>query len=87
MLLTRLYLRNFRVYEDALDLALPPGLVGIYGVNGAGKTHAAGGRPLDPVGQGPDEKGADPCGRASAVTASPRSSSSTRVISTWCAAP
>ncbi len=38
MLLTRLYLRNFRVYEDELDLALPPGLVGIYGANGAGKS-------------------------------------------------
>ncbi|MCU4184063.1 SMC family ATPase [Acidiferrimicrobium sp. IK] len=38
MLLTRLYLRNFRVYEDELDLALPPGLVGIYGPNGSGKS-------------------------------------------------
>ena len=38
MLLTRLYLRNFRVYEDELDLELPPGLVGIYGPNGAGKS-------------------------------------------------
>jgi exonuclease SbcC len=38
MLLTRLYLRNYRVYEDELDLALPPGLVGIYGANGAGKS-------------------------------------------------
>lgn len=38
MLITRLYLRNFRVYEDQLDLALPPGLVGIFGPNGAGKS-------------------------------------------------
>jgi exonuclease SbcC len=38
MRLTRLYLRNFRVYEDALELELPPGLIGIYGPNGAGKT-------------------------------------------------
>ncbi|MGI8491783.1 MAG: AAA family ATPase, partial [Acidimicrobiales bacterium] len=38
MLLTRLYLRNFRVYEDELELALPPGLVGVYGPNGAGKS-------------------------------------------------
>jgi exonuclease SbcC len=38
VLLTRLYLRNFRVFEDELDLALPPGLVGIYGANGAGKS-------------------------------------------------
>jgi exonuclease SbcC len=38
MLLTRLYLSNFRVYEDELDLELPPGLVGIYGPNGAGKS-------------------------------------------------
>jgi exonuclease SbcC len=36
--ITRLYLRNFRVYEDELDLELPPGLVGIYGANGAGKS-------------------------------------------------
>jgi len=38
VLLTRLYLRNFRVYEDELDLELPPGLVGIYGPNGSGKS-------------------------------------------------
>ena len=38
MLITRLYLRNFRVYERELDLELPPGLVGIYGPNGAGKS-------------------------------------------------
>jgi exonuclease SbcC len=38
VLLTRLYVRNFRVYEEELDLALPPGLVGIYGPNGAGKS-------------------------------------------------
>jgi exonuclease SbcC len=35
--ITRLYLRNFRVYEDELDLHLPAGLVGIYGPNGGGK--------------------------------------------------
>ena len=39
MLLKRLYLRNYRVYEDELDLELPPGLVGIYGVNGGGKSY------------------------------------------------
>jgi exonuclease SbcC len=38
VLLTRLYMRNFRVYEDELDLALPPGLVGIFGPNGSGKS-------------------------------------------------
>ena len=38
MLLTRLYLRNYRVYEDELDLEIPAGLVGIYGANGAGKS-------------------------------------------------
>ncbi len=38
MLVTRIYLRNFRVYEDELDLAIPPGLVGIHGPNGAGKS-------------------------------------------------
>jgi exonuclease SbcC len=38
MLIKRLYLRNFRVYEDELDLDLPPGLVGIYGPNGSGKS-------------------------------------------------
>ena len=38
MLIKRLYLRNFRVYEDELDLELPTGLVGIYGPNGAGKS-------------------------------------------------
>lgn len=38
MLLKRLGLRNYRVYEDALDLELPSGLVGIYGSNGSGKS-------------------------------------------------
>lgn len=38
MLIQRIYLRNFRVYEDELDLELPPGLVGIYGPNGSGKS-------------------------------------------------
>ena len=38
MRITRLYLRNYRVYEDELDLELPPGLVGIYGPNGSGKS-------------------------------------------------
>lgn len=38
MLVNRIYLRNFRVYEDELDLDVPPGLVGIYGPNGSGKS-------------------------------------------------
>jgi exonuclease SbcC len=38
VLLTRLSLRNYRVYEDQLDLDLPPGLIGIYGPNGSGKS-------------------------------------------------
>jgi exonuclease SbcC len=38
VLIKRLYLRNFRVFEDELDLEVPPGLVGIYGPNGAGKS-------------------------------------------------
>jgi exonuclease SbcC len=38
VLIKRLYLRNFRVFEEELDLELPPGLVGIYGANGAGKS-------------------------------------------------
>jgi DNA repair protein SbcC/Rad50 len=36
--LTRLYLRNYRVYEQELDLPMPAGLVGIYGPNGGGKS-------------------------------------------------
>ncbi len=39
MRITRLYLRNYRVYEDELNLEIPPGLVGIYGPNGAGKSY------------------------------------------------
>ncbi|MGQ0519714.1 MAG: AAA family ATPase [Actinomycetota bacterium] len=39
MLLKRVYLRNYRVFEDELDLEIPPGLVGIYGANGAGKSY------------------------------------------------
>ena len=38
MRITRIYLRNYRVYEQELDLAMPAGLVGIYGPNGAGKS-------------------------------------------------
>ncbi|HUR23393.1 MAG TPA: AAA family ATPase, partial [Acidimicrobiales bacterium] len=38
MRVTRLHLRNYRVFEDDLDLEIPPGLVGIYGLNGAGKS-------------------------------------------------
>ena len=38
MRITRLYLRNDRVYENELDLELPGGLVGIFGVNGSGKS-------------------------------------------------
>ena len=38
MRITRLYLRNYRVYEQELNLEMPAGLVGIYGPNGSGKT-------------------------------------------------
>ncbi len=39
MQLTRIYLRNYRVFEDELTLELPGGLVGVYGPNGAGKSY------------------------------------------------
>jgi exonuclease SbcC len=35
---TRLLLRNYRVFEEQLELEIPPGLVGVYGLNGAGKS-------------------------------------------------
>jgi exonuclease SbcC len=38
LLIDRIYLRNYRVFEDELDLVLPPGLVGVYGPNGSGKS-------------------------------------------------
>jgi DNA repair protein SbcC/Rad50 len=38
LLIDRIYLRNYRVFEEELDLVLPPGLVGVYGPNGAGKS-------------------------------------------------
>lgn len=38
MQITRIYLRNYRVYEDELDLEIPAGLVGVFGPNGAGKS-------------------------------------------------
>ena len=37
MRVTRLSLRNFRVFPE-LDIEIPPGVVGIYGPNGAGKS-------------------------------------------------
>jgi len=39
VLVKRIGLRNYRVYEKPLDLEVPPGLVGIYGANGAGKSY------------------------------------------------
>ncbi|MBW8825828.1 MAG: SMC family ATPase [Acidobacteria bacterium] len=42
MRITRLYLRNYRVFADELDLPIPAGLVGIYGPNGAGKSALVG---------------------------------------------
>ncbi len=39
MRVTRVYLQNYRVYEEPLELEIPPGLVGIYGPNGAGKSY------------------------------------------------
>ena len=38
MRITRLYLRNYRVYEQELDLPMPAGLVGVFGPNGGGKS-------------------------------------------------
>jgi exonuclease SbcC len=38
MKITRLYLRNYRTFEDPVELELPGGLVGVYGPNGAGKS-------------------------------------------------
>jgi DNA repair protein SbcC/Rad50 len=38
MQITHLYLQNYRVFEEPVDLDIPPGLVGVYGLNGAGKS-------------------------------------------------
>lgn len=38
MRITRLRLRNYRVFAGDHELEMPPGLVGIYGPNGAGKS-------------------------------------------------
>lgn len=38
MLVRRLYLQNYRVFEGPVEVELPAGLVGIYGPNGAGKS-------------------------------------------------
>jgi DNA repair protein SbcC/Rad50 len=38
LLIDHIYLRNYRVFEQELDLTLPPGLAGVYGPNGAGKS-------------------------------------------------
>jgi DNA repair exonuclease SbcCD ATPase subunit len=35
---TRLYLQNYRVYEQPVEIEVPPGLVGLYGLNGSGKS-------------------------------------------------
>lgn len=35
----RLLLKNYRVFEDELDIEFPSGLVGVYGANGAGKSY------------------------------------------------
>ena len=38
MLIRQLHLQNYRVFENALTLDLPGGLVGIFGANGSGKS-------------------------------------------------
>lgn len=35
----KISLRNYRVFEDPLEIEIPSGLVGIYGPNGAGKSY------------------------------------------------
>ena len=45
MRLTRLLLRNYRVFADELELDVPAGLVGVYGANGAGKSCLVGAVP------------------------------------------
>lgn len=35
----RISLRNYRVFEEALEIEIPSGLVGVYGPNGAGKSY------------------------------------------------
>ncbi len=45
MRLTRLALRNYRVFADHLELEVPAGLVGVYGANGAGKSCLVGAVP------------------------------------------
>jgi len=39
VIVRRLFLRNYRVYEGDLELEIPDGLVGVYGPNGAGKSY------------------------------------------------
>ncbi len=39
MRIYRIGLRNYRIFEEQLDLELPSGLIGIYGANGAGKSY------------------------------------------------
>ncbi|HEV2808978.1 MAG TPA: SMC family ATPase [Acidimicrobiales bacterium] len=38
MRITRLRLRNYRVFAGEVEVEVPPGLVGVYGPNGAGKS-------------------------------------------------
>ena len=39
MIVRRIYLQNYRVYEGVCELVLPEGLIGVYGENGAGKSY------------------------------------------------
>ena len=39
MIVRRIYLQNYRVYEGVCELELPEGLIGVYGPNGAGKSY------------------------------------------------
>ena len=78
VLLNRIYLRNFRVYEDELDLDLPPGPGRHLRAQRGRQVDPARSDRLRPVGPRPARPRTRSARRGSAATASPRSASSTR---------
>ncbi len=86
MRITRLYLRNYRTFEDPVELELPGGLVGVYGPQRCGQVGAGREPSPSPSTDGAARPRTRSAPRAWAPSAWSRWSSSTRTTSISCGA-